>query len=76
MRGPENESCYVTLKVEILIAVGFLANVFISDESVQLVLDVTFLVAISLFAGLHGYFNSVAPGELQVCILILACFVH
>ena len=64
------------MQLEILIAVGFLANVFLSDVSVQVGLDVTFLVATSLFAGLHGYFNSVAPGELQVCILILACFVH
>ena len=61
--------------MEILVAVGFLATVFISHVTVQIALDVAFLVATSLFAGLHGYFNSVVPGELQVYTLVFACFV-
>ena len=63
------------VQVEILIAVGFLTTVFISDVTVQIALDVTFLVATSLFTGLHGYFNSVVPGELQVYTLVFVCFV-
>lgn len=63
------------VQVAILIAVGFLTTVFVSEVTIQIALDVALLAASSLFTGLHGHFNSVVTGQLRVYTLVFACFV-